>query len=276
MMTEEELLHCPEPELMLDMLRRNVSDRRLRLFAVACCRRIWHLVRDERSRRAVDVAEAFADDTATDEQLLTAAESAGRAVREAFVLTGESSYHPAWSRPTHEYAHFAACEAALLTTWPYGLTLTVPDGVVEAIRHYGGYASAVQASFAAAKAVAHVSHAGAQAVEACDSAEAHHLRIDIFAALSSERTRQLGIWKDLVGPETGYLVSHEERLRWEHRLIPKLAVAIYEDETFEHLPILADALEEAGCSDEEILGHLRGPEPHVRGCWVVDLLLDKT
>jgi hypothetical protein len=38
---------------------------------------------------------------------------------------------------------------------------------------------------------------------------------------------------------------------------------------------LGDALEEAGCSDEEILAHLRGPGPHVRGCWVVDLLLNK-
>jgi hypothetical protein len=41
------------------------------------------------------------------------------------------------------------------------------------------------------------------------------------------------------------------------------------------LPILADALEEAGCTDPEILGHCRGEEEHVRGCWVVDLILDK-
>jgi hypothetical protein len=38
------------------------------------------------------------------------------------------------------------------------------------------------------------------------------------------------------------------------------------------LAVLADALEEAGCSDGEVLGHLRGPGPHVRGCWVVDLI----
>ena len=44
---------------------------------------------------------------------------------------------------------------------------------------------------------------------------------------------------------------------------------------FERLPILADALEEAGCTDAAILGHLRGPGPHVRGCWVIDLLLGK-
>jgi len=43
----------------------------------------------------------------------------------------------------------------------------------------------------------------------------------------------------------------------------------------DRLAVLADALEEAGCADAEILGHLRGPGVHVRGCWAVDLLLDK-
>ena len=50
---------------------------------------------------------------------------------------------------------------------------------------------------------------------------------------------------------------------------------IYDDRRFQDLPILADALEEAGCTDPEILGHCRGPGEHVRGCWVVDLILGK-
>jgi hypothetical protein len=41
------------------------------------------------------------------------------------------------------------------------------------------------------------------------------------------------------------------------------------------LAVLADALEDAGCADADLLGHLRGPGPHVRGCWAVDLLLGK-
>ena len=41
------------------------------------------------------------------------------------------------------------------------------------------------------------------------------------------------------------------------------------------LPILADALEDAGCGDVDILAHLRGPGPHVRGCWAVDPLLGR-
>jgi hypothetical protein len=52
-----------------------------------------------------------------------------------------------------------------------------------------------------------------------------------------------------------------------------LARTAYEERRFEELPLLADALEEAGCTDEAILAHCRGLGPHVRGCWVVDLVL---
>jgi hypothetical protein len=55
-----------------------------------------------------------------------------------------------------------------------------------------------------------------------------------------------------------------------------LAQAVYDKRAFERLPDLADALEEAGCTDAEVLGHLRGPGPHVLGCWLVDLLLGKS
>ena len=51
--------------------------------------------------------------------------------------------------------------------------------------------------------------------------------------------------------------------------------AIYKDLLFDRLPILADALEEAGCHDDDILAHCRGPGPHVLGCWVIDWLLGK-
>jgi hypothetical protein len=64
-------------------------------------------------------------------------------------------------------------------------------------------------------------------------------------------------------------------LAWNGGTISKLAAAIYEDRAFDRLPLLADALEAAACRNAALLGHLRGPGPHCRGCWAVDLLLGK-
>jgi hypothetical protein len=57
--------------------------------------------------------------------------------------------------------------------------------------------------------------------------------------------------------------------------VVRLAQSIYDDRAFDRLPVLADALEEPGCTNAEILAHCRLPGEHVRGCWVVDLLLGK-
>jgi hypothetical protein len=62
---------------------------------------------------------------------------------------------------------------------------------------------------------------------------------------------------------------------WLTPKVKTLAQAIYDNRAFERMPELADALVEAGCSNEDILSHCRGPGPHVRGCWVVDLVLGK-
>ena len=62
---------------------------------------------------------------------------------------------------------------------------------------------------------------------------------------------------------------------WLTSTVVALADGIYADRAFDRMPILADALMDAGCHDEQVLGHCRGPGPHVRGCWVVDLVLGK-
>lgn len=64
-------------------------------------------------------------------------------------------------------------------------------------------------------------------------------------------------------------------LAWHDGTIPQIAQTIYDHRTFNDLPILADALEEAGCNNADILAHCRSGGEHVRGCWVVDLLLGK-
>jgi hypothetical protein len=62
---------------------------------------------------------------------------------------------------------------------------------------------------------------------------------------------------------------------WLTATVKQLAQAIYEERAFDRLPILADALEDAGCDNADILNHCRQPGVHVRGCWVVDLVLGK-
>jgi hypothetical protein len=64
-------------------------------------------------------------------------------------------------------------------------------------------------------------------------------------------------------------------LAWNDGIVKRLTEGVYEQRRFEDLSILADALEEAGCNNEAILAHCRGPGPHFRGCWVLDLLLGK-
>jgi hypothetical protein len=54
-----------------------------------------------------------------------------------------------------------------------------------------------------------------------------------------------------------------------------VACGVYEDRAFDRMPMLADALMDAGCDSDDLLSHCRSSGPHVRGCWVVDLVLDK-
>ena len=64
-----------------------------------------------------------------------------------------------------------------------------------------------------------------------------------------------------------------EVLAWNDGMLTKMAKAIYDAHSFHEMPILADAFEDAGCDSPMILNHLRGPNDHVRGCWVLDLLM---
>ncbi len=63
--------------------------------------------------------------------------------------------------------------------------------------------------------------------------------------------------------------------RWLTSAVVDLASAIYAERAFEHMPILADALMDAGCDSADIISHCRGDGPHERGCWVVDQILGK-
>jgi hypothetical protein len=101
------------------------------------------------------------------------------------------------------------------------------------------------------------------------------------ASASPTRQRELAaqaeILRDLFGPLLHRALpagALDARYRtWNDGTVTRLAQAIHEEGAFERLPILADALEEAGCDNEEVLAHLREPRMHFRGCWIVDWLV---
>jgi hypothetical protein len=96
-----------------------------------------------------------------------------------------------------------------------------------------------------------------------------------FRIESAERKKQAAFLRDLYGDSFRPVQVDPGWLRWHDKVIVHMTHAIYDGRRFQDLPILADALEEAGCTDPEILGHCRGQREHVRGCWVVDLILEK-
>ena len=79
---------------------------------------------------------------------------------------------------------------------------------------------------------------------------------------------QSALLRDIFGPLPFHpVVVPPSVLAWNNSTVVKLAQAIYTERAFDRLAILADALEDAGCNEADILDHLRSPGPHVRGCW---------
>jgi hypothetical protein len=230
-MTEGEWLDAIDPAAMLDFLRDSgrAGDRKLRLFAVACCRRIWDFLLDNRSRLALEVSEQYADGLALGEQLGAAWEAAMAAARAL----------------GHPPAFAAACVA-------------------------GSADPSTRTSWDAARAMA---SSGTPAWDASKTTE-----------FLQERAAQAGLLRDLIAnpfrPPPGIEPAW---LAWQDGLVVKLALAAYEQRLLPsgeldtaRLAVLCDALEEAGCPPgHELLLHLRGPGPHVRGCFALDLLLGR-
>jgi hypothetical protein len=91
------------------------------------------------------------------------------------------------------------------------------------------------------------------------------------------RSSQCGLLRDIIGNPFRPLPSIDPAwLTWHDGLLVSMARRMYDSRDFNDMPVLADALEEAGCTDADILGHCRQPGEHVRGCWVVDALLGKS
>jgi len=232
-MTEADWLQADDPLPLLRWLRARAHgwgrtlltwlgggrsrDRRPRLLACACCRRIEPWLVEERLRRAVHVAELRAEGLAEAQEL-----------SEARVRAAESPWGGA--------ARACACAA-----WE------------------DAWAAALHAAPAALEAVAW--HTSATP--------------DSRAAVARERRAQADLVRDLfanpfraVRFDPRWATPGEDGTR-------RLAEAIYGERSFDRLPQLADALQKTGCRLPAVLNHLRGPGPHARGCWALDLVLAK-
>lgn len=217
---------CTDPEAALHFVGRRASERGLRLFGVACCRRVWDRLFDPRSRAAVEQAEAFADGRITRETL-------AQACREAWEAADPG-----------DFAAVAAADAAYDHSWRENIYFVVSLSGNTASASAGG--PPWDDAWAVAREPELVQHAA--------------LIRDIFGGIY----HTVHLFRPLLRDPA-----------WLTDTVLALAGGMYESRDFSSMPILADALQDAGCDDEDMLLHCRGPGPHVRGCWVVDRLIEK-
>jgi hypothetical protein len=97
----------------------------------------------------------------------------------------------------------------------------------------------------------------------------------VAAAWQRGRALLRELIRDIFGAPGRTVPINPAWLAWNNGTGRRLAELIYEEKRFDHLPVLADALEEAGCGEAALLRHCREPGGHVRGCWAVDALLGK-
>jgi hypothetical protein len=221
-MTEKAWLACGTPDAKDQMLamykvaESRVSNRKLRLFGCACCRRFAHLLPTEATRHALEWSERAADGLVP-------------------------------------FSELAAARAAIKVQHP---------------RNAGGWASNCAHFLAgrAAKSAAFSAYSTANEV-ARSLGEPDGTRHRPFAALML----------DVVG--NPFRAPRWEK-RWRTSTVRALARAAYDNRPAGDgrldplaLAVLADALQEADCDEPALLDHLRAPGPHVRGCWVLDVVL---
>ena len=225
-------------------------DRRFRLFACGCCRRVWGRLPDDRNRHLVAAVEGFVDGRAAAAELHAAAVASSAA---EWLADGSGR------RPEPEYWAVKALGRGFYKMTPGASALLV----------------AAQVAFAADPGYA------ADAARAFHGA--YYSGMGYFLApfrwpepVPPAARAELDAQADLVRCVFGNPLARPGfDPGWRTSAAVGLAAAMYEAREFAIAPVLADALQDAGCEDERVLGHLRRPGPHARGCWVVDLVLGK-
>jgi hypothetical protein len=236
-MTEAEWLACEDPVSMLEHLGEKVSDRKLRLFAVWCCRSIWQYMRKKRSRKNVEVTERFLEGLAGDAELHAAYTAATTAFEETPENTIENHITLVASVVAVNNVEEAISEARYVA------------GVIADKAVYGDYPIGITDETQAACA----------------------------ARFTTEQARQCRVLRCVIG--NPFLPITPDPA-WRAPSVLSVAQAAYDERVMPageldgvRLAVLADALEEAGCTNAHILLHLCSPGPHARGCWPLDLIL---
>jgi hypothetical protein len=253
---------CADPRPMCALLRGKERGRKFRLFACACCRRVGHLLTDPRSHHALDVFERFLDGELTlTEYAAGEREAADACAAQARIVGANES--AGRSSEADRVRMFACMFAAQAVTACFGTVTSAPADCCGALRGHG-------------------------TAELTDDIQLRETGERIEAA---ERAVQASLLRDIFGNP---FYPAEFDPTWRTETVVAVARKMYDTHDFDAMPDLADVLQDAGCENERILNHCRysslhatetagspgagGARPcrHVRGCWVVDLLLGKS
>ena len=253
---------CTDPRPMLALLRGKERGRKFRLFACACCRRVGHLLTDERSHHALDTFERFLDGELMFKEYEAAEREAADACADQTRAAGAGEFTSGMSE-ADRVRLFACAFAAQAVAACFGNVTNAPADCCGALRGYGTAALTDDA----------------QLREAGDRIE------------TAERAVQAALLRDIFGNPFEPIAFEPA---WRTEPVVTLAQKMYSAGDFDAMPDLADALQDAGCENERILNHCRYSSlqaadttgapvtgqktratQHVRGCWVVDLVLCK-
>jgi hypothetical protein len=239
-MTDAEWQACTDPAAMLDAVRATASPRKLRLFQVVCVRRVWQYVTDPGSRALVEQVERSADGPVPEAELL--------ALPYDWLTDDRGGPGPA---ERHAYMVAGHVGYSLLDPLHGGSEFPSDD-----------WQDARSAAEGAATVVA----------EAADLPDTDEFLSTYQALQATEATAQANLLRDLFGNPLRPITVDPH---WRTADVLGLARGIDAEQAYDRLPLLADALMDAGCDSDDIMTHCRGPGPHVRGCWAVDLVLAK-